>query len=73
MDDRQQSVGDYDHWLGFLRIDFPPPLYVQYSMYAHMMMTAADSPIPADSGAITDRRVILTDRRRYATCVIHIV
>jgi hypothetical protein len=38
-----------------------------------MMMTAADSPIPADSGAITDRRVILTDRRCYATRVIHIV
>jgi len=42
-------------------------------MHAHMMMTTEYSPIPADSRALTDRRVILTDRRRYAARVIHIV
>jgi hypothetical protein len=38
---------------------------IYYSMYAHMMMTTEYSPIPGGSRAVADRRVILTDWRRY--------
>jgi hypothetical protein len=38
-------------------------------MYADMMMKTERSPISGGSPAVFDRRVILTDRRGYATRV----